>query len=316
MLDYVLRNWPLKLLALALAFAIWVAVTGENRIVQDFRVPVDIALPRGLIPGESSPTTVNVRLRGPETLFRRLDPLPLELNVDLRDASPGPRNVQLSAANLAGVPRDVEVAAIEPDRFRVLLERRTRRVVPVAPFFVGQPPPGYAFYDARIIPDSLEVEGPDSRVSVLTGLRTDPIHLEGRTSSFSTRVNAVPTSAEVRVLDPRPLEAQVEIDEAPVIVTFHGVPIVLAGQAYEAMVVPTNLSATLSGPPALLRRLRREKFRAIVDLTGLAPAAESYHLPVRVDFLDMPTRDLTRITVRSVSRPRVSVKVSNRRISG
>ena len=48
MLDRVLVNWPLKLFAVSLAFAIWVFVSGEDSIVQDFDVPLDLQLPNKL----------------------------------------------------------------------------------------------------------------------------------------------------------------------------------------------------------------------------------------------------------------------------
>lgn len=315
MLDRALRNWPLKLLALALAYAIWVAVTGENKIVQDFRVPLDIRLPSDLIPDESPPTTVSVRLRGPETVVRRTDPVPLEMSLDLRDASAGARNVQLSPADLSGVPEGVEVALIEPDRFRLVLDRRMRRVLPVVPSLQGQPPQGRAVYGVRVTPDSLEVEGPESKVKSLTRLRTDPIPLEGHASSFTTRVRAVPDGIEVRVLDPRPLVAQVDVDAASVTASFEGVPVVLAGQVHEANASPSSLRVSLSGPPALLRGIRPAQLRAVADVSGLLPRPEPYYLPVRIDFLEMPPSDLARITVKSTSRPKIAVAVSDRRIS-
>ncbi len=315
MLEPLVRNWPLKLLALLLAFAIWVAVTGENRIVQDYRIPLEITLAGGLVPGEAPPTTVNVRLRGPETIFRRLDPLPMKINVDLRDAAPGPRNVLLSADDVSGVPDGAEVALVEPDRFRLLLERRVKRLLPVVPAFAGQPAKGFTVYDVRLDPESLEVEGPDSKVSVLTRLRTDPIRLDGKTAPFTVRVGVVPATAEVRVADPRPLEAEVIVDLSPVTAILAAVPVVLAGKVYEGYAVPGALSVTLAGPPGLLRGLRSDRLRAVVDVEGLAPRSEPYHLPVRVEFLSMPAAELGRVTVKSLSRPKVAVHLSSRRIS-
>ena len=162
MLEPLVRNWPIKLLALLLAFAIWIGVTGENRIVQDFRVPLDLTLPEHLIPGEPPPSTVNVRLRGPETLFRRLDPLPLEINVDLREAGPGPRTVLLTPDQIAGLPSGVEVGQIEPDRFRPARAPRSRP--PGRPRVPGQPPAGFAVYDVRVSRKPSKSRGP-SRAS-------------------------------------------------------------------------------------------------------------------------------------------------------
>src|SRR5262245_37441620 len=96
MLDRLLRRWHLKLLALGLAFAVWIAVTGEGRAVQDFSVPVEIALPASVALSSPAPLVVTVRLRGPESLLRRIDPYDLDVRVDLRDAVPGTRTVTLA----------------------------------------------------------------------------------------------------------------------------------------------------------------------------------------------------------------------------
>ncbi len=162
MLDRLLSNWPLKLLALALAFAIWVSVTGENRVVRDVSVPLEILLSDDRVVASTTLTTVVARLGGPESLMRRLDPVPLAVHVDLTDALPGENHVQIATTDLVNVPRGVEVAFIEPDRFSLTVDRRLRRELEVDVTFLGHPPEGYHFYGVEVLPQSVVVEGPES----------------------------------------------------------------------------------------------------------------------------------------------------------
>ena len=168
------HRWHLKVLALALAFAIWIAVTGEGRGVQDFRVPVDVVLGSGATLAGSPPTNVTVRLRGPDSLLRRMDPYDLTIRVDLRDAAGGERTVQLTPRNLAGVPRDVEVALIDPDRIRLAVAKKKRREVSIVPTIVGKPPRGYQVYRAVARPEALFVEGPETMPPRCPHLRCPP----------------------------------------------------------------------------------------------------------------------------------------------
>lgn len=313
MIEHLLRNLPLKLLALGLALAVWVAVTGENRIFGDFRVPLQVDLRDDRILSGLPPTTVSVRLKGSESAIRRVDPLRLALRVDLRDADMGERKIQLGPRDLRGVPRDVEVALVEPDRLSLRVDRRARRSLPVAPLFVGKPPAGYAFYGSVVVPDSLEVEGPAADVEAMDRLRTDPIHLEGREVSFVERVGAVPAPAGTRVVDPRPLEVRVAIDAAPTRATLEGVRVVLAGQPRAASVAPSAVRVVLSGPPALVARMRPYQLRAVADLTGLAPRSSPLLVPLRVDFPEIPAGELARISVRSVTPASAEVRLAPRR---
>lgn len=309
------RNWPLKLLSLALALALWVAVTGIGVIVQDVTVPVEISLGESYTLIGAKPTVATVRLRGPETLLRGIDRSGMELLIDLGETSTGERTVQLSENNLVGRPRGLELTGITPDRLTLQVDWKSRRPLPVVPSLLDQPPEGYAFYSARMVPDTLTVEGPRSEVRALNRLRTDPISLEGRTQPFMARVGAVPESPEIRVVESQLLEAHIEVDVAPVDAAFDAVPVVLAGQVHEAAATPSSIEVVLSGPPALLERIRPGQIRAIVDVSELAPSTEPYHLAPRVEFVDVPAADLPRISVKSMSRESVTVRLSGRRIA-
>jgi YbbR domain-containing protein len=224
MLDRILRNWPLKLLALGLAFAVWVAITGENRILVDYKVPVAVVLPPDRLLTKPPPTTVSVQLRGPEPILRGIDSTDLSLRLDLRDAGVGDRSVRFSSADVKGVPRGIDIMRFEPDHLAVSVAERTRRTIPVAPSFTDKPPRGYALYGAQAFPEALEVDGPGSEVGALARLRTDPISLGQRTAPFTVRVGAVSDSANVRVVDPRPVEVHAVVDVAPVESRFDPVP--------------------------------------------------------------------------------------------
>ena len=142
MLDRVLVNWPLKVLAVSLAFAIWVFVSGEKERVQDFSIPLDFQLPDHLALLETPDDVASVRLRGPESLMGRVDPRVMELSVALDDIGLGEHIVQLSKSDLSGVPRGVDVERIDPARLTVQVDDRDTRRFPLEIVFLGQPPEG------------------------------------------------------------------------------------------------------------------------------------------------------------------------------
>jgi len=249
MVDRVLSNWPLKLLALALAFAIWVSITGENRVVQDVSVPLEIRLSEDRVVASPTPTTLTARLRGAESLMRRLDPVPLAVRVDLSDAPLGQQDVQIARDDLVNVPRGVEVEFIDPDRFSLTLDRRMRRDLTVDVTFLGRPPEGFHFYGAEVLPKSIMVEGPESEVQEASMVRTNPIRLDQRTEPFNVRVTAVPEGTYVRVVDPRPLEVRVDVDAAPVERKLERIPVQVVGAPDGWQASPAQLDVTISGPP-------------------------------------------------------------------
>jgi YbbR domain-containing protein len=311
MRSWIVRHWHLKVLALGLAFAVWVAVTGEGRGVLDFRVPVDVVLGTGATLAGAPPTNVTVRLRGPDSLLRRLDPYDLTLHVDLRDAAGGDRTVQLTSHNVSGVPSDVEVALIDPDRLRLSIAKKRRREVPVVPTVVGKPPRGYQMYRAIARPEALVVEGPESKVSAVTRLGTDAIHVEDKSEPFTARVGAISEAPDVRVVDARPLDVIVYIDLAAVDAKIDRVPIVAAGAGGQVSIVPPTVAVTLAAPSALIPKLRSGHVRAVVDLNG-SSAPFIAGAPLRVELSGLDAEERAKVTIKDVSRKKVDIRRSAR----
>jgi hypothetical protein len=308
MLDRLLRRWHLKLLALGLAFAVWVAVTGEGRAVQDFSVPVEVALGEKTALAGPPPLKVTVRLRAPESVLRRIDPYDLDVRVDLSDAAPGTRTVALAPRLVGGLPGDVEVVQLEPDRLKLTLARKVRREVPVVPTIAGRPPRGYAFYRALPRPDALQVEGPEPKVGAATRLRTDPIDVEGRRESFVARVAPVAESPDIVLSDPRPLDVRVYVDLAPVDVTIPRVPVVVAGAAEESWASSSSVAVTVTAPSALISTLREGHLRAVAEPLGSSAGAIARDVPLRVEIVGLDEDARAKITVKSVAPRTVDLR--------
>ncbi|NIM00241.1 MAG: hypothetical protein GTO33_04820, partial [Acidobacteria bacterium] len=215
-------------------------------------MPLDVKVPESLALLEAPRPTVSVRLRGPESVMRRVNPVGMELAVELADLPPGDQKVQLAKTDLSGVPRGVEVDYIDPSSVNLQLDDRGKLEFPIEVTFLGQPPQGYAFYGARVAPDKLTLEGPRSQLALVRSLSTQPVRLDQRTEPFTATVSAVPGHVSLRVVETTPVKVSVDVDVAPVERTFGEVPIEAIGQVYETTVTPAQTAVTLTGPPALL----------------------------------------------------------------
>ncbi len=121
-----LQNWWLKLLSLALAYALWawVVPTESGPVEIGFSVPLELAnVPRGLEVTGEIPARIHLHLRGSESRLRRLLPEEVGIVLDLRNAKPGNHVFRLTPAQVEAPP-GVAVVRITPEEVHLRLTPR------------------------------------------------------------------------------------------------------------------------------------------------------------------------------------------------
>jgi YbbR domain-containing protein len=198
----VLSNPGTKLLALAIAVAMWLGFSWQRRervSERSYRVPLSVAnIPARTLIASPLPAGVDVRLRGPFTALRQLDPLKLEAVVDLSNATRGRKTYRLAPEDV-NVPPEVEVIAISPDEIAISLEHAVEKSVPIVPEITGTPADGARITEVTVDPRTALVVGAESAVAKLTRVRTEPVSVAGRRSTLVTAAMVLAEAPDVRV---------------------------------------------------------------------------------------------------------------------
>jgi YbbR domain-containing protein len=122
--EWVLNNWSLKLLALAISFLLWTTYTAEPFSEVGYLVPLEFRnVPVDLEISGDVPTQVHLRLRGRSGLLRRFTPKDLSIAVDLSGYPAGETQIRLTAEQVT-VPYGATVVDIAPAEIRVPLVPR------------------------------------------------------------------------------------------------------------------------------------------------------------------------------------------------
>lgn len=308
MRDRLLADWPLKALALVIAFVIWASIIGQDRTVKDFAVPLEIDFGVERIAGGPTPTVVTVRLEGPRSTLRRVDALRLAAKLDLHDAPTGDREFPLSKSHLTGVPPGLAVSRFVPDRVRLVVARRARREIEVAPELVGALPATHALYGYSVDPPTVVVEGPEEVVEGLKEIHTEPIPLDDRTEAWVEAVGLVSDGPEVRVVDVEHVNVRLDIETAPVEMTFEGIAVALPFvPAGEPTLRPSTVTVSLTGPQWLLEQVDPGTLSALAEVDALGPRRID-QARLRID-LNLPPARQSLVTVKSVKPTHVSVRL-------
>jgi hypothetical protein len=306
MLDRLVADWPLKLLALALAFVLWGAITGEESIRRDFDVALDPQLREDQVVAGPLRTRVTVRLEGPSSVIRGIDELKLAVRPDLSDKLPGTREIQLVDSHLVGKPARASIRFFEPDRVSLVLDELVNRRLPVTPNLVGRPLEGHEIYGVWTHPESVVVEGPAIQVEAMDSVTTEPVHVEGLTQSIIQSVEAISGQPQVRIIEPvvREYEVRVEIDAAPVERRLEGLPVHAAPAGSAARFSPPEVTVVLSGPPALVDAITPAQVRVTADVAELVRPTQ---VTPMVE-LELSPEQTSRVAVASVKPQRVSAR--------
>jgi YbbR domain-containing protein len=282
------RLWPfrhfwLKLLALGLAVALWVVVSGEAIVERGLRVPLELQrFPPDLELRTEVPSTVEVRVRGGSGALSRLSAADIVAVIDLGGTSRGQRLFNLTPDQVR-VPFGVDIVQITPATIAMVFEKSVTKAVPIAPVIDGKPAPGFVVGKITSDPDMVEIVGPESSVKRAATALTEPVSIAGARDRVRGTVTVGVLDATLRLKTTRSAVVQVEIAPAPFERPLRALPVHWRNLASRliADITPSTVDLHVRGDREALSRVGADSVNVYVDLMGLG--AGQYSLSVRAE---------------------------------
>src|SRR4051812_24138248 len=280
------RHFGLKLMSVGLAVLLWLTVSGEEVVERGLRVPLELQqFPSGLeIQGEA-PSTVDVRVRGTSGALSRVAAGDVVAVLDLRAARTGNRLFPLTP-ELVHVPFGVEVVQINPSTIALAFEPSVTREVPVVASTEGEPAPGYVLGKVSVMPDRVEIIGPESAVKRAREALTETISVADLRESQMVAATVGLTDPALRLKTQRSVSVRVQILPGPEERTVRNRPVHLRnlGGHLSARAMPVVVDVGVRGSREALSRLEGDAGRASVAVAGLG--AGDYVLAVHASASD------------------------------
>jgi YbbR domain-containing protein len=205
----VLNNLGLKLLSLALAVGLWLAVAVEpvSEVAVDAPIELHNMPPNLEISSERIPKA-QVRLRGPERIIRRLQPSDVFAEIELTGVAPGQRTFDLKIHQ----PRELTVVQVVPSDVHLAFDLRLTREVPVHPRVVGFVD-GYGISQLRSDPPTIKITGPKQHVESVDAAITDPIDITGTIGQKTVLRYPYVSDPLVQVASPDPVRIVITMEK-------------------------------------------------------------------------------------------------------
>lgn len=197
----IVRNWGLKLLALVLAFLLWLALMPEEKIFSEksLSVPLELRdLPSEFEIVEKPQASIEVTLRAPNRLLGVLAPSDIQAVLDLGRASINQEDYPLNPGMIA-VPAGAKAVRVFPNKVRLKIEKSKEDMMQVQPAFIGKLKNGWT---VEVIPSKVFVRGPESKFSARDRIRTGPIDVANLTRTSVFEVDLILPKPELRFTSP------------------------------------------------------------------------------------------------------------------
>ena len=211
----VVHNFGIKLLSLALAVGLWLAVTRDPVAEVAVDVPIEFRnIPENLEINTESIPRAQIRVRGPQRIVRRLQPADIYAEIELSGMKPGERTFDLTSQQVYQ-PRELEVVQVIPNQFHLTFDTRLTRQVPVRPRVFGTFAAGYQIGHIDASPATITISGPRKRVEGVESAITDPVDASGTMDHATFVRHAYVSDPLVQVMDPNPVRVTVIMEKAP-----------------------------------------------------------------------------------------------------
>jgi YbbR domain-containing protein len=210
MLRALVANWQLKLLALAVALALWFFVTSAQRTEIALAVPLEyVGLEGPLALDGPRRDSVEVQVQATRWATGHVSPASVRVRVDVNTLREGENLVHLLPESVQAPP-GVRVTHVSPAWASVRVVRATTKTVPVVPRVRGVPAEAHILGQVVVQPATVQIRGPRTTIESRTAVDTQPVDVSGHREAVTRTVGlALPDS--VYPVDRRTVEVTVDI---------------------------------------------------------------------------------------------------------
>ena len=202
-MRFLTHNAGWKLLSLLGAFFVWLSIGNDPDLATFLSAPVQFRnYPNDMEISSPIVDTIDIEARGPSGQLRDLRTTRLSAIVDFSTVkAPGERTFTLTA-NEVRLPRGVQLVRTIPAQLRFTFEHRIVRQLKVDVPLSGTLAPGLSVANIDVIPPSLGITGPESRVRAARNAVTDPVvDLTRLTGDSQQQVAVYVAEPEVRFVN-------------------------------------------------------------------------------------------------------------------
>lgn len=172
-------QFPLKLLSVTIAVALWVVVFGSRTIEITKEVPFEVVMGEDQILMDPVPDKISFRVQGPKAFLRSIsnrmeDPI----RANIQELKTGVFTHRIYSDSIK-LPLGVKVQSINPNVVQIKVEELRKKTLSVKLTLTGEAPAGYKVLRADVLPPQIRVKGPRNRVANLTSLPSLPVDVSG-----------------------------------------------------------------------------------------------------------------------------------------
>lgn len=290
-----------KLLALAFAILVWERVSARLDDTQKIRgIPVKISMPEEYVLMDNAPNRIDIILKGPKQRLNKITPNDIQVTVDAKTPTIGENELIITTDNIT-LPKGVSVSSIEPDYFKVQIDEKKSKKVPVKLTFSGALMDGYDFNQLNLIPQDVTISGPRSIVDQITDIRTKNILLgKDYVDDFDCTVEVDNKFTNISV-NPRFISARIEVYNKYDTRKLQNLPIKpfsYLPDGHKLEIKPATATVVVEGMKNAVETLTDDKIRPFIDLSEIdEPGDYTLNVQCWINDKDLSVKEILPITV-------------------
>ncbi|MBN2207001.1 MAG: YbbR-like domain-containing protein [Candidatus Aminicenantes bacterium] len=198
---WLVKNWGLKLLAVALALIVWLSLIPEERTFSEKTLTVPLEthnLPADLEIVERPPAAIDLTVRAPRRLIDQITPSNVFAKLNLTNATIAQAEHPLNDSMIS-LPAGATVVKVYPNKVRIKLEQTEEAVLEIVPELIGELQEGLRIDKIEVVPPSVAVKGPRNRTKTKDRVRTTPIDVSAFSQSSEVEADLILPHPELRL---------------------------------------------------------------------------------------------------------------------
>lgn len=276
------NNFGYKLLAVFLSVIVWAIIQGEQVQEVNREVVINIHVPEGYAIRGDATRVKAATVRGSQAWLLEV---PKRLVADIRlEAKVGEHRVHVGKQHIKDFSEKSDIAiTIHDASMDIYVDRVVERLVPVRETLQGLPLEGFSVERTTIEPKTVMVKGVRKDVMDLKFVSTEAIDVAGIQENKTQDARLVPPPGlGVGSLALEAVKVTIQVGNSRLNKRFSNIPVEITGAQRRTKISPQFVSILVQGVPNVLNNLKREDFKAFIEVRSLGPGRYEEEIKVKI----------------------------------